>query len=112
MNSFVCDVDRFFQFKGRINEDVNTYVHLGGLGYIFFTIMNIQLDQYDSQSKKGGMTDIYIDGGTYIKSFYSVIINPSCVKIKMMGVNRKRLHHSIDWDNAVPCIINEKYRKA
>jgi len=111
MNSFICSTDRPFKFIGRINEDVNTYVYLGGLGYLFFTIMNFQLDQKDTQSNKGGMTSTYLDGGTYVKSFYSVIINPSCVKVKSIGLQNKRLHHSISWENAVPMIIDEKYKK-
>lgn len=111
MNSFICSVDKPFTFIGRINEDVNTYVHFGGLGSIFLTIMNVQLDQKDTQSNKGGMTETYIDGGTYLKSFYTVMINPSCVKIKVMGTKGKRLHHSISWENAAPCIIDEKYKK-
>ena len=35
MNSFICSVDRPFQFVGRINEDVNTYVLLGSRGGYF-----------------------------------------------------------------------------
>ena len=111
MNSFVCSVKKPFKFIGRINEDVNTYVRLGGLGCIFLTINNIQLDQKDTQSNTGGMTDIYIAGGTYIKSFYSVIINPSCVKVKTITAKFTRMHHSIKWGNAVPCIIDEKHKK-
>lgn len=110
MNSFICCTDRKFNFIGRINEDVNTYVRLGGLGNIFFTIMNIQLDQKDTQSNKGGMTDVYLIGGTYIKSFYSVIVNPSCVKVKTINGKHIRLHHSISWENAVPKIIDAKYK--
>lgn len=34
MNSFICSVDRPFQFIGRINEDVNTYVLRGRGGGI------------------------------------------------------------------------------
>ena len=111
MNSFICSVNKPFKFIGRINEDVNTYVHCGGLGDIFLTIMSLQLDQKDTQSNGGGMTDVYVDSGTYVKSFYSVMTNPSCVKIKPMGVSSKRLHHAISWDNTVPCIIDEKYKK-
>lgn len=111
MNSFICSIEKPFRFIGRINEDVNTYVRLGSLGYIFLTIMSLQLDQKDTQSNAGGMTDVYCDNGTYVKSFYSVITNPSCVKVKPMGVSNKRLHHSINWNNAVPCIISEKYKK-
>lgn len=111
MNSFFCCVDKPFDFVGRINEDVNTYVSLGKTGHIFLTIMSLQLDQNDTQKNAGGMTDIYIDNGTYVKSFYSVIANPSCVCVKSMGVSSKRLHHSINWDDAVPCIVSEDYRK-
>jgi hypothetical protein len=111
MNSFVCSTDKKFKFVGRINEDVNTYVYLGGLGHIFFTIMNIMLCQEQTQKSKGGMSDIYLLSGTYVKSFYTILFNPSCVKIKLMGSTGTRLHHSIDWNSAVPCIIEEKYKK-
>jgi len=110
MNSFVCATNRPFTFIGRINEDVNTYVRLGGLGKVFLTIMFIQLNQYETQSHKSGMTDVYVLGGTYLKSFYSVMYNPSCVKIKTMGSRFPRLHHSVCWENAVPCIISERYK--
>lgn len=113
MNSFVCSVDKPFKFIGRINEDVNTYVRLGGLGYIFLTVMNVKLDQLDTQTNNGGMTDVYLDSGTYVKSFYSVMLNPSCVKVKAMsGGKCARLHHSINWNSAVPCIIRQEYKKS
>lgn len=111
MNSFICCVDRPFYFIGRINEDTTMYVRLGMLGKIFLTVMNVKLDQLDTQQNKGGLTEIYLDMGTYIKSFYSVIVCPSCVKVKAMGVNNMRLHHSVSWENAVPCIIREEYKK-
>lgn len=112
MNSFICSVDKPFQFIGRINEDVNTYVRLGGIGNIFLTIMNIKLDQVDTQTNSGGMTGVYMDSGTYVKSFYSVMVAPSCVKVKAMsGGKCARLHHSISWNNAVPCIIRQEYKK-
>lgn len=111
MNSFVCLTDRPFKFSGRINEDVNTYVGLGATGHVFLTVPQIQLDQKDTQSNAGGMTDVYLDGGTYIKSFYTVLSNPSCVKVKTVGIHHPRLHHGISWDNAVPKILSESYRK-
>lgn len=37
-----------------------------------------------NQKNKGGMSDVYIDKGTYLKSFYSVMFAPSCVKIGLM----------------------------
>ena len=111
MNSFFCKTDRPFKFVGTINEDVNAYVGLGAKGELFFTIGNISLNQADTQQNSGGLTDIYLDLGTYVKSFYTVICNPSCVKVRLMGDNHFRLHHMIQWNNAVPKIINEKYKK-
>ena len=73
MNSFICSVDRPFQFIGRINEDVNTYVLLGSRGGVFLSILQIGLDQLETQSNSGGMTELYLDAGTYVKSFYTVM---------------------------------------
>lgn len=111
MNSFFCSLDRKFSFIGSINEDVNTYTTLGGRGNVFMTIPFVQLDQKTTQKTKGGMTDTYLSGGTYLKSFYSILSRPDCVKINLMGRTDKRLHHLIKWSNAVPVIIDEKYKK-
>lgn len=111
MNSFCCDVYKPFQFVGRINEDVNTYVTLGQRGKLLFTYPWISLVQVQTQKNKGGMSDVYIDKGTYLKSFYSVMYAPSCVKIGIMQSNHKRIHHKIEWNNCTPMILNERYRK-
>lgn len=111
MNTFFCSTDRPFKFVGRINEDVNTYTWYQGQGNVFFTIPLIQMDQMQTQKTKGGMTDIYLTSGTYIKSFYTVLCSPSCTEINLMGRTNRRLHHVISWDNAVPCIIDERHKK-
>jgi hypothetical protein len=111
MNSFFCSTDRRFKFEGRINEDVNTYITLGGRGEVFMTIPFIQLDQKQTQKTKGGMTETYLKGGTYVKSFFSIITRPDCVKINLMGKTDVRMHHSINWKTCVPVIIHEKYKK-
>lgn len=111
MNTFFCSTKRPFKFLGRVNEDVNTYVNLGLKGNLIFTIFNIGIEQRPTQSNAGGMTDLYLNEGTYVKSFYSVMYAPSCVKIAMMGNVNKRIHHKILWNNAAPMIINEKYKK-
>jgi hypothetical protein len=111
MNSFLCCVDRPFCFMGRLNEDVTTYINLGNKGLLFFTVTNVRIDQKDTQSQADGLTGVYIDNGTYVKSFFSVMYNPSCVKVATMGSKYKRIHHAVSWNNAVPCIIRENYRK-
>lgn len=111
MNLFLCSTERRINWIGTINEDVNSYVHYGSQGDLFITIPWIALNQSNTQSNEGGMTDIYLDVGTYVKSFYTVLFNPSSVKIMTMGERYKRLHHSINWRNTIPAIIDEKYKK-
>lgn len=110
MNSFLCSTDRQFQFVGRINEDVNTYTNKASKGLLMGTIPLVSLTQKTTQKNKGGMSDLYLDNGTYVKSFYTVMFAPSCTTIKPMGDKHMRLHHSIKWENAVPKIISEKHK--
>lgn len=111
MNSFICSTERAFKFVGRINEDVNTYTNSASKGLLMGTIPMVSLTQKTTQKNKGGMTDLYLDSGTYVKSFYTVIFSPSCCTIKPMGDKHMRLHHSIKWNSAVPKIISEKHKK-
>jgi hypothetical protein len=111
MNSFLCSTDRPFQFVGSINEDVNTYTTLGSRGELFLTFTNINLSQGDTQSNSGGMTDEYALSGTYVKSFHSVMMHPSGVKISMMNSKNPRLHHSIKWINTTPMILDIKHKQ-
>ena len=110
MNSFICSTSRPFQFVGRINEDVNTCTSAACRG-VFFTLMQVMLRQLTTQNNSGGMTELYLDSGTYVKSFYSVMYHPSSVKVRLMGETSRRLHHNIIWNNTVPMILSEKHKK-
>lgn len=111
MNSFLFRVDRPVKFMGRINEDVNMYVEWGRRGMLFMTSPQVRLQQKETQQNSGGLTEIYLDLGTYVKSFYSVMYAPSCVKIAEMGTNDRRIHHQISWRHTVPKILSENHRK-
>jgi len=111
MNSFICSTDRPFKFIGAMNEDVNTYTTLGSRGDLFFTIPYVSLQQKETQSQEGGITDMYLIYGTYCKSFTTVMMMPSSVTVKEMGNINRRLHHSIKWNNTVPRILSEEYKK-
>jgi glycosyltransferase involved in cell wall biosynthesis len=111
MNSFFCSTARPFEFCGRVNEDVNTYVALGNRGRLFLTLGNACLEQERTQKSGGGMSELYLSQGTYIKSFYTLLFTPSCVSIRTMGVTDRRLHHHINWNAAVPCIVSERHCK-
>lgn len=112
MNTILCSTERPFQFVGRINEDVTTYSWFQSLGNLFMMIPLVSIQQRQTQSNAGGMTELYLDSGTYIKSFYTVMYSPSSVTLKMLRSRYPRLHHSISWEHTVPCIIREKYKKS
>ena len=111
MNSFFCSTEREFQFIGSMNEDVNTYTTLGSRGELFFTFTSLQLDQKQTQSQKGGITDMYLKFGTYCKAFTTVMMHPSGTKVSIMNTTNSRIHHSIKWINTTPMILDNKYKK-
>lgn len=111
MNCFFCRTDRPFQCFGRFNDDVNAYVDNGKRGMLFFTPRDMCMDQPQTQSRAGGITEAYLKYGTYVKTFYTIMLAPSCVYVSIMGGRDKRIHHFIDWNYAVPKIISSKYKK-
>lgn len=111
MNTFFCRTDRPIGFIGTINEDVNTYTTYGSRGERIFSVTQAAIVQKETQSNAGGMTGVYLDNGTYLKSFYTVMTMPSCVSVAMMGSSHRRIHHNVSWVNCVPMILNQKHRK-
>lgn len=113
MNSFVCSTDRPFKFVARMNDDVSTYVSAAAVGNLMFTTNQLSLEQVQTQTNAGGLTELYLEMGTYVKSFYSVMYHPSGVKVKVLRDRLSaRLHHQVSWKNTAPKIISERYRKA
>lgn len=111
MNSFFCRTDKPIQFRGTMNEDVVTYTTMSSRGHLFLTFTSFAVIQLPTQSLKGGMTDAYKEGGTYLKSFYAVMSMPSAVKVDMMNTKHSRMHHKVNWNACAPKILNEKWRK-
>ena len=112
MNFWVLSTKRKYKYVSRMNDDVSTYISLGNKGLLFLTFPLIAVQQHETQSNTGGLTDMYEAFGTYVKSFYSVMYQPSSVKVEMMRSHvHERLHHSINWDATVPCIVSEQFRR-
>lgn len=115
MNVFVCLTDRPFAFVGRMNDDVNTYVAQQRSGSaVFYTTFQVSVDQVETQQADGGLTEMYKEHGTYVKSFYTVMYAPSCAKVRYYdggGRSIRRIHHQIDWNACAPKIIRETLRK-
>lgn len=111
MNSFIFKTDKQMKFIGRLNDDVNTYIINGNRGELILTVTALMVDHQKTQQHSGGMTEIYLQTGTYMKSMYSVMMSPSCVSVRLMQTTHTRPHHQVNWNNAVPKIINQRHRK-
>lgn len=111
MNAFFCRTDRPFKFVGRMNDDVSTYVTLGNRGHLFFSCSNTCINQAQTQSQAGGLTEMYLENGTYMKSFYTVMMCPSAVKISTVRGSHARYHHKINWNKCVPKILSPIWKK-
>lgn len=107
MNLYFFDVERPVEFMGTINEDLTASVAEGIVGRVVLTTPLVTIEQLATQSNAGGLTEIYLDLGTYVKSFYSVMYAPSAVKVSSMGSTSKRLHHSVEWKYAAAKVIRE-----
>lgn len=111
MNSFFCKTSRPFVFAGRLNEDLTMSVLYGMRGNIVLTVGDATLAQKATQQNSGGLTDAYLEMGTYWKSFYSVMACPSAVTIGVMGDGHNRIHHHVEWEKVHPYILSEKWKK-
>lgn len=116
MNFIVCTTKRKYSFNGYLNEDVNGSISAWITGKQNYTVIPFSLNQEDTQQTKGGLTDAY-QQGTYIKSMFSIIQFPSCVKLRLMQggtkktVKHYRIHHQIIHKYAYPLILSENYKK-
>lgn len=114
MNTFFIKTDATFRFMGRMNEDVTCYTTLATRGRLFFTTMYCHIWQERTQVSPGGLSEEYLARGTYIKTFYAVMMCPSAVKVWILGNNdsKARIHHRVRWRTCTPKILHESYRKA
>lgn len=112
MNSMFFSTERRVEFKGRLNEDVNAYTRLNSLGDICVSFPMISVVVQRMTQHGSGLTDAYLNYGTYVKSFYSVMQCPSFIKVGVIrGMSHNRIHHDIDSDCGVTKIISSRYKK-
>lgn len=110
MNSFVVRTDRPFVFHGRMNDDVNTYTYLGSIGKLLTTTSQVMIRQCATQMNSGGLTKMYHDSGTFVKSFYTTMICPSSVSVTYTH-SMNRIHHRVTWRATCPMILREQLGK-
>jgi len=111
MNVFFFDVDKPLQVNGMLNEDSVLGVDAARHGKILLTTCLVKMLQKQTQTNSGGLTEAYKSVGTYQKSFYSVLMNPSAAKIEYRTHSVGRIHHHITGRYAYPKIVSEKFKK-
>ena len=111
MNTFFLKDDKRFYFTMRMNDDVTTNCVNTMRGMVYLCCLYCMIEMEETQKGSGGMTEIYLDAGTYMKSFYTVMCEPSCCDIRLMKTSHPRPHHNINWEHCAPKIIEEKYKK-
>jgi hypothetical protein len=111
MNFYVFRTDRRQDFYGRLNEDVCAYVLNGMRGALYFSSNYLLGMQQITQHNPGGLTDAYLNLGTYVKSFYALMMAPGSVQIAPLATENARIHHVVRWDYTTPRILRESVKK-
>lgn len=111
MTTFLMRADDIQYFSLRMNDDITTSALNTMRGKLYFTVVELEAHTIPTQQAKGGMTEAYLDSGTYRKSFYSVMAIPSAARITAMGVRDYRLHHEIQWNKCAPKILSGRWKK-
>lgn len=105
---YVLDTENRMEFKGLANEDINASLLTGVKGGLVFTFSQAQL-MTEGTLKEGGMTDFYgEDEMKYIQHFYTIMVAPSCNKIRMKLDGATLI---TSWRKAVPLIVSSKWKK-
>lgn len=96
--------DNGVEYLGTQSEDLN--IALKYFYKIFFEIYGVSYFTSQRGQNTGGNN--YKEIGMYVTNFYSIILAPSCLKLKTRK-NNITLYRK--WNNAVPKIISEVYKK-
>lgn len=112
MNTWICHVDRPLRFCGHMNEDCSQYTVEGRRGKLFFQVPFASIKQPLTQAQSGGMSELYEDSGTYLKTFYTVMQAPSCAKVGMIYSKHARIHHNIFFKHCASKILHERWKKS
>ena len=97
--------DKKINYKGTMCEDLNTTLEYGKQGTIFFNNMLICFNAPKRSTNDGGLKDLYDNNSLYVRNFYSLIVNPSVVKLLPNGKTKNKIKDTL------PKIINQRWKK-
>lgn len=95
-------------YIGLMNEDMNCNLEQVKNGKVVLSILRIKLNTPSSKTVEGGLTDIYIDEGKYIRDFYTFMYSPSNINI---GIRKDKIILTVRANNTYPKLIDENLKK-
>jgi hypothetical protein len=96
----------FVEWEGRLNDDLINAIKVYKFGQSEFSFKFLNTKPFETQKVKGGLTDIYKDYGTVLKTMYAILYEP---KVTKLVIKFGRYHHETDWKLITPKILDYKY---
>ena len=92
-------------------QDDDTSMFTGAMNEGYFTgslYQGIVLQQTQSATASGGLTDLYNECKLLNKSLITPIQFPSAIRAEKQVMNGNRLHHRVNYKYLMPCVIKGK----
>ena len=98
----------FEEWRARMNDDLINAINVWRHGRAELTVKFLSMNMPETQSEKGGLTEMYREDGTVRKTAYAVCACPSSVRlVRKFG----RYHHRADWKTIAPKIVSDGYMR-
>lgn len=110
-NAFLRKTSIPFTWVSNFNEDTISCVVEGKRGFLVLELPYVQLEAIETGkgTQNGGMFEMYNNIDEYKRKFNYVIIQPNIYSIYINSDKEIKVRRI--WDNAIPKIIKQKYRK-
>ena len=108
---FFLSTERRIDFISSMNEDVCTCMHYGKMGKVFIGLNGTMCETEPIGNNRfgNGMAEFYQKTSPYFRQFIPVIVRPDCMYVME---RKETIKGGFRWANAVPMIINERYKRA
>lgn len=94
--------------RGTQDDDTAQFCNLWHQGMFTGSLADgVVLHQRPSATHRGGLTDIYIEGGLLFKALMCVVQFPSAVVATKQKMNGNRIHHKITYKYMAPMLLKK-----
>ena len=104
---FLLKTDRRINFLSSMNEDISTSLVYGQKGNLFLRLCNMMALSELIGQNESGMQEAYESISPFARAFIGTVVRPDCMSVR----DREKPQIQVSWGNAVPMIINERWKK-